>query len=44
MSQLFNKAIVFTDIHFGLKSNSQQHNKDCEAFVDFAIETAKEPN
>ena len=42
MSQLFNKAIVFTDIHFGLKSNSQLHNKDCEAFVDWAVELGKE--
>ena len=40
--RLFNKALVFTDIHFGLKSNSQQHNQDCEDFVDWAIKTAKE--
>ena len=31
----------FTDIHFGLKSNSQTHNQDCEDFVDWFIETAK---
>ena len=30
---LFKKAAVFTDIHFGLKSNSKIHNDDCEAFV-----------
>jgi DNA repair exonuclease SbcCD nuclease subunit len=42
MSQLFKKALVFTDIHFGLKSNSQQHNQDCEAFVQWAIDLAKE--
>ncbi len=29
MSNLFKKAAVFTDIHFGLKSNSLQHNQDC---------------
>ena len=40
--RLFNKALVFTDIHFGLKTNSQQHNQDCEDFVDWAIKTAKE--
>jgi len=39
---LFKKAAVFTDIHFGLKSNSRVHNQDCEDFVDWFIETAKE--
>jgi len=38
---LFKKAAVFTDIHFGLKSNSKQHNRDCEDFVDWFIETAQ---
>jgi len=38
---LFKKAAVFTDIHFGLKSNSRVHNQDCEEFVDWYIETAK---
>jgi DNA repair exonuclease SbcCD nuclease subunit len=36
---LFRKAAVFTDIHFGLKSNSTLHNEDCLAFVKWA--TAK---
>lgn len=44
MSNLFKKAIVFTDIHFGLKSNSLLHNQDCEKFVEWIIETAKEHN
>jgi len=39
---LFNKAAVFTDIHFGMKGNSRIHNQDCEDFVDWFIETAKE--
>jgi DNA repair exonuclease SbcCD nuclease subunit len=39
---LFKKAAVFTDIHFGLKSNSKIHNQDCEDFVDWFIEQAKE--
>ena len=39
---LFKKALLFTDIHFGLKSNSLQHNQDCEAFVEWAIKLAKE--
>ena len=41
MSNLFKKAAVFTDIHFGLKSNSLQHNSDCERFVDWFIQEAK---
>ena len=32
---------MFTDIHFGLKSNSLVHNQDCEAFVDWAIKLGK---
>ena len=39
---MFKKAAVFTDIHFGLKSNSKQHNQDCEEFVDWFIQTAKD--
>ena len=41
---LFKKAIFFTDIHFGLKSNSRTHNQDCLDFVDFVIKTGKEQN
>ena len=39
---MFKKAAVFTDIHFGLKGNSRLHNEDCEEFVDWYIEQAKE--
>jgi DNA repair exonuclease SbcCD nuclease subunit len=39
---LFKKALFFTDIHFGLKSNSLVHNQDCEAFVDWAIQLGRE--
>jgi len=39
---LFKKAAVFTDIHFGLKSNSFSHNEDCLNFVLWSIEVAKE--
>jgi hypothetical protein len=42
MSNLFKKAACFTDIHFGLKSNSLEHNQDCSDFVDWFIQTAKE--
>lgn len=41
---MFKKAAVFTDIHLGLKGNSRVHNDDCEAFVDWYIEQAKENN
>lgn len=34
----FNNAACFTDIHFGNKNNSKQHNKDCADFVDWFIE------
>ena len=39
---LFKKVACFTDIHFGLKSNSAVHNQDCEDFVDWYIAKAKE--
>jgi len=42
MSNLFKKAAVFTDIHYGLKSNSITHNTDCDNFIDWFIEKAKE--
>lgn len=38
---LFKKAAIFTDIHFGLKSNSQVHNDDCLAFVKWAADLAQ---
>jgi len=42
MSNLFHRAAIFTDIHFGLKSNSQLHNEDCLAFVKWATQKARE--
>jgi DNA repair exonuclease SbcCD nuclease subunit len=39
---LFKKAAIFTDIHFGLKSNSTLHNEDCLNFVKWATAKAKE--
>ena len=41
---MFKKAAVFTDIHLGLKGNSKVHNDDCEQFVDWFIQNAKENN
>jgi len=42
MANLFKKAAVLTDIHFGLKSNSTTHNEDCLGFVKWFIEKAKQ--
>ena len=39
---LFKKIAVFTDIHFGLKSNSTVHNEDCLKFIQWATATARE--
>jgi hypothetical protein len=39
---LFKKVACFTDIHFGLKSGSRTHNQDCEDFVTWFCNTAKE--
>lgn len=42
MTNLFKKAAIFTDIHFGLKSNSQLHNEDCLNFIKWATSKAKQ--
>lgn len=34
--------IFFTDIHYGNKRNSLEHNKDCDEFIDWVISIAKE--
>lgn len=39
---LFKKAAVCTDIHFGLKSNSIQHNEDCIEFIEWFVKKAKQ--
>lgn len=36
-NNLFQKAICFSDIHFGLRHNSRQHNQDCLDFIDWLI-------
>jgi len=38
---LFKKVACFTDLHVGLKSNSQVHLQDCEDFVDWYIAEAQ---
>jgi len=41
---LFKKAAVATDIHLGLKSNSQVHNQDCVNYINWFIDKAKHEN
>ena len=41
MTNLFDTAAVFGDIHFGKKGNSKQFNKDCSDFIDFFIAECK---
>jgi len=40
-TNLFDKAICFSDIHFGLKHNSKEHNEDCIEFIEWMILEAK---
>lgn len=42
MSQMFKRAAVFTDIHFGMRQNSRAHNEDCSNFVKWFCETARQ--
>jgi DNA repair exonuclease SbcCD nuclease subunit len=40
----FERAVIFTDIHFGLKGNAIEHNDTCLAFIDWMISKAVETN
>jgi len=42
MNQLFDKAAVFTDIHFGDKSDSERHNRDCLNFIQWFCRRVRE--
>ena len=44
MTNLFKRAAIFTDLHLGMKSNSQVHNQDCERYVDWFIQLTKQRN
>lgn len=39
---MFDRAVLFTDIHFGLRGNSRTHNEDCIRFIEFMIKYAKQ--
>jgi DNA repair exonuclease SbcCD nuclease subunit len=38
----FNRVACFTDLHFGNKNNSKQHNQDCEDFIDWFIANSRD--
>jgi len=42
MPNLFRRAMVFTDLHLGKKSNSVTHNEDCWNFVQWMCKVAQE--
>ena len=35
------KAAMFTDLHVGAKSNSEQHNQDCMEYIDWFCNNVK---
>lgn len=39
---MFKKAAVFTDIHFGKKSDSEQHNMDCLDYIEWFTKQVKD--
>ena len=43
-NKLFNKAVVFSDLHLGKKNNCTQFNSDCENFILWFIDEAKKWN
>jgi len=44
MTNLFKRAACFGDIHYGMRNNAKYHNDDCDSFIDWFIEQAKEKN
>jgi len=40
MKNLFKKAAVFGDIHYGLKNNAKSHNDDCDEYIDWFCKVA----
>jgi len=44
MSRLFNRAAIFTDIHFGKKNNNKEYNDYCDKFIDWFLKISKENN
>lgn len=44
VNKLFERAMVWTDCHFGLRHNSSEHNQDNLDFLEWFIQQAKEKN
>ncbi len=44
MTNLFDKALICTDIHFGKRQNDRQHNQDCDDFLSWVVKVGKERN
>lgn len=42
MASYLKKGAYLTDIHFGRKNNSDQHNRDCLDFIDWFCDRVKE--
>lgn len=36
------KMVLWTDIHFGARNNSDQHNQDCISYVEWLVERIKQ--
>src|ERR1700748_3606745 len=41
MKQLFKKTAIFTDIHWGKKSDSEIYSQDCSEYIDWFIQLVK---
>ncbi len=41
MSNLFETSVLFSDIHFGYRSNSKKHNLTCLEYIDWLIAECK---
>lgn len=41
-SKLFEKCVVYTDLHFGLRHNSAEHNNDCIEYLNWLVSLAKD--
>jgi DNA repair exonuclease SbcCD nuclease subunit len=41
MTNLFERALVFADLHLGAKNNEKQFNEDCKTYLKWLIDTAK---
>jgi len=38
----FKKAAIFGDIHYGIRHNSRTHNEDCEDYLKWMVDQAKQ--